>query len=232
MPIRLNEVTVQFERWGQRHVALDRLSLQVADGEWLLLTGHNGSGKSTVLNLLARHVLPASGSVTIDAPADAGASRFGSRLYFVRQDPLAGTAGNLTLEENLRVGLTGADHRQSTRAERAFRVQQAMEKLRLVSRGRQLIRDFSGGERQQVTLLVATLRKPRLLLLDEPFSALDPERTATALGLIKQMNEAGSTVLQVTHDATMITALGLRTVVLHQGRVDRETKANDGQPTD
>ncbi len=223
MPICLRNVHVLYQRWGQSHSALDGLSLEISDGQWLLLTGHNGSGKSTLLNVLAGHVQPTSGQVEMGPGGSAPPGpQFHSHMYFVRQDPLSGTAENLTLEENLNVAVTAAEHRQRTNAERRQYIAESLAFLNLSDRVRQLMRDFSGGERQQVSLLIASLRRPRLLLLDEPFSALDRAHTASALALIRRMHETGTTIVHVTHDQSVIVQLGLRTLTLEEGRVARD----------
>lgn len=225
MPILLRDIKVHYERWGQSHSALDGLNLEIPNGQWLLVTGHNGSGKSTLLNVLAGHVQPASGQVELGGR---DGSLFQSDMYFVRQDPLVGTAENLTLEENLTVALTATEHRQHTNSARRNRITACLNSLDLANRARQLMRDFSGGERQQVSLLIASLRRPRLLLLDEPFSALDPSHAASALELIRNMHATGTNIVQVTHDQAFVAKLGLRTLVLERGRIIEDTPPSAG----
>lgn len=235
MSIHLRNISVRYQQWGQNLSAIDALSLDVTNGQWLLLTGHNGSGKSTLLKVIAGHETPFSGQVEMClTESNKPRSNFHSDMYFVRQDPLSGTAENLSLEENLTVAMTAIEYRQRSSAERRRLIAESLAFLALSDRSRQLMINFSGGERQLVSLLIARLRRPRLLLLDEPFSALDRAREVSALALVRQIHEAGTTIIQITHDQSLIAQLGLRTLVLEKGRIVRDTSPSpepDGEST-
>lgn len=215
----LSEVCVRFERWGQVHNALVDISLQISEGEWVMVTGHNGSGKSTLLKVLSGQIKPTSGSMQVfSSEENSTGLHFASETYHVQQDPLLGTAALLTLRENLAVALPRSAM-SSTRIERRRLVDETIDRLGMRTRANQLLRNFSGGERQQVALAIAHLRQPKLLLLDEPFAALDPQRISAAIPLISELAFTGSTVLQVTHDPSMASSYGHRTLVLENGQL-------------
>lgn len=142
---------------------------------------------------------------------------FSSECFFVTQDPLAATADALSLTENLKV----ADPTAGIAQRSAF-YDSLMMSVGLESRRDQLLRYFSGGERQQIALLVAEIRRPSLLLLDEPFSALDPSRAARCMELLQSIHRRGTTILQVTHDDAMAHSFGDRTVSLANGVICRD----------
>ncbi len=215
--ITVDALSVTHQRWGQSVPALDRVSFSVAQGEWVLLTGHNGSGKSTLLHVLAGLLQPASGHVSVHAaPA---AAPFATGLFHVAQDPLAGTADALTLLENLVAADPQARAVPRGTAKRIAHYAPLMDTFALAPRAGQLLRFFSGGERQQIALLIARLRRPRMLLLDEPFAALDAQRIPESLALVKAMHADGCTVVQVTHDHGMAIASGHRILTLERGRL-------------
>ena len=209
--LSITSLRVEFERWGQTVTAVDGLDLVVPQGQWIMLKGHNGSGKSSLLSAIAGRVRIAAGSIksTLNASRDKG---FASECFFVTQDPLAATADALSLTENLKV----ADPAPAP-AHRGALYDSLMKSVGLWPRRDQLLRYFSGGERQQIALLVAEIRRPALLLLDEPFSALDPLRAASCMELLQSIHRQGTTILQVTHDEGMAHSFGDRTISLERG---------------
>ena len=218
---------VEFERWGQTVTAVDGLDLVVPQGQWVMLKGHNGSGKSSLLAAIAGRLRIAAGSIdsTLRTPAEDG---FSSDFFLVSQDPLAATADALSLMENLKAAdpVPGSADRTSVH-------DSLMKSVDLWPRRDQLLRYFSGGERQQIALLIAQLRRPALLLLDEPFSALDPSRAAGCMELLRSIHRQGTTILQVTHDDAIAHSFGDRTLSLERGRLraDILRGARNGGPT-
>ena len=207
--LAITGLRVEFERWGQTVTAVDGLDLVVPQGQWIMLNGHNGSGKSSLLSAIAGSARIAAGSIksTLNASRHKG---FASECFFVTQDPLAATADALSLTENLKVA-------DPAPARRGAHYDALMKSVDLWPRRDQLLRYFSGGERQQIALLVAQIRKPALLLLDEPFSALDPARAARCMELLQSIHRQGTTILQVTHDEAMAHSFGDRTISLEKG---------------
>lgn len=226
--LSIRNLGVAFHRFGQTVMALDGIDLTVPQGQWVMVTGHNGSGKSSLLRAVAGQVDATAG--TINRPSFGGeADGFSSDCFFVTQDPLAGTADALSLLENLVVAdpLLGRSNTRS--ATRHVVYNELLSSVGLHERRHQLLRYFSGGERQQIALLIAQLRRPSLLLLDEPFSALDPVRAASCLRLVSAVHDQRATILQVTHDADHASTLGDRTITLDGGRLCSDsTRAKRG----
>jgi putative ABC transport system ATP-binding protein len=209
------------------HLALRGIDLTIPTGQFLTVIGGNGAGKSTLLNALAGEAPVTRGSIAVD---DQDVTRWSVArrapvVARVFQDPLAGTCGELTVEENLalasargqRRGLRAAC-RRDRRA--AFREALARLGLGLEHRLADRMNRLSGGQRQAVSLLMATLQPMNILLLDEHTAALDPRMAALVLGLTRTLvAERRLTALMVTHRLRQALDVGDRTVMLHQGRI-------------
>jgi len=219
--IRIEGLTVTFSRWGQTVSALNDLNLAVPSGQWVMLVGPNGSGKSTLLGILSGRLRPDLGNAQIDGRSvlKMATSEMAAHVFCVRQDPLLGTAPTLTLFENLLV----ADHdnrsRKEPRSELMDKYDELLRPLGLAGRLKQLALNLSGGERQLLAILIARLRPSGIMLLDEPFAALDPAKTELCLEQVRLMQTAGKTILQVTHDPDLMVRGGDRTVVLVDGTI-------------
>ncbi len=226
--IRLRNVTKCFHR-GEVHevYALRDFSLHIAPGEWVTVIGTNGAGKSSLLNTIAGVFTPDSGTVEIDGRNVSawGEHRRAALIGRVFQNPLDGTAGTLTIEQNLalaiRRGRWPTLGRGVTTARRAvFQQALASMQLGLEDRLQAPVRLLSGGQRQALTLLMATLARPRVLLLDEHTAALDPGAAAQIERLTAEYVAAGQlTTLMVTHNMQQALTYGTRTLMLHQGQV-------------
>ena len=209
------------------HTALEEFSLTLPDGEFATLLGTNGAGKSTLFALIAGEYPPDSGVVRLDGknvtyePEHRRARSIG-RLF---QDPMRGTAPDMTILENL--ALAGLRWRRSPlapavrRGDGAFlRDQVARLGMGLEDRLDTRMGLLSGGQRQAVTLLMATLSRPKLLLLDEHTAALDPVTARQVLALTEEIVEENHiTTLMITHNVPSALALGTRTLMLAGGRV-------------
>ena len=208
--------------------ALTNLSLHLERGDFVTILGSNGAGKSTLFNTIAGTYTPDSGRVYLDgkditALPDYKRSKEIGRLF---QDPLKGTAPNMTIEENLALAYLRANHTKSpfsmvSKADRAdFKEKLAMLNLGLEERMNQPVGLLSGGQRQALTLLMATLQKPKLLLLDEHTAALDPGTAEVVLELTKKIvAENNITCLMITHNLASSLALGNRTIMMANGRI-------------
>ena len=233
--VEIRELRVEFSRWGQSVRALEHVDLAIDAGEWVMVVGNNGSGKSTLLRAIAGQGLVSAGTIRIAQPErDSAAQNFDSAVFFVTQDPLAGTADGLTLLENL---IAADPSPSSARAGAGTRARQTvyselMDLFGLQSRHGQLLKYFSGGERQQIAILIAKLRNPSLLLLDEPFAALHAERIPTCLHILSAMHSKGCTIVQITHDMSVINGYGNRKVVLEKGKVVSDVSINGGESTE
>ena len=208
--------------------ALTDLSLHLPEGDFVTILGSNGAGKSTLFNTIAGTYTPDSGKVYLDgkditALPDYRRSKQIGRLF---QDPLKGTAPNMTIEENLALAYLRANHTKSpfsmvSKADRAeFRDRLRMLNLGLEERMDQPVGLLSGGQRQALTLLMATLVTPKILLLDEHTAALDPGTAEIVLELTKKIvAENNITCLMITHNMASALALGNRTIMMADGRI-------------
>ena len=204
--------------------ALDDLSLHAEHGDFISIIGANGAGKSTLFNAIAGSFLTDSGEILLDGeditlmPEHKRAKRIG-RLF---QDPMRGSAPGMTIEENLALAAgTGGWLSHVTRAEKQrFRDRVALVGMGLEDRMRQPVGLLSGGQRQALTLMMATFHPPKLLLLDEHTAALDPGTAEKVLTLTKQIvQENGLTCLMITHNMLSALELGNRTIMMHRGRI-------------
>ena len=218
--------------------ALENLSLHLESGDFVTILGSNGAGKSTLFNTIAGTYLPDSGKVILDGRditrlPDYKRSKEIGRLF---QDPLKGTAPNMTIEENLALAYLRANHAKSpfsmvSRADRAeFRERLSMLNLGLEDRMDQPVGLLSGGQRQALTLLMATLVTPKILLLDEHTAALDPGTAERVLELTKQIvAEHKITCLMITHNMSSALALGNRTILMQGGHIVLDLKNEQRQ---
>lgn len=226
--IELADLRVTFNRGTVNAVdALRGIDLRLDEGELVTVVGSNGAGKSTLLNVIAGVVTPDVGRVSIggrDVTRQAEHRRAGlvGRVF---QNPLDGTASTMRVEENLALALRRGKPRGLARGvgeERRKVFRAALEPLGMGLEGRldATVGLLSGGQRQALTLLMATLAKPRVLLLDEHTAALDPAAAAQIEDLTARLVEGqGLTTLMVTHNMQQALRLGTRTLMLHQGEI-------------
>ncbi len=208
--------------------ALSHLSLHLRPGDFASIIGSNGAGKSTLLNAIAGSFYVDSGSITLDGrditfTPDHRRSKIIGRLF---QDPLRGTAPSMTIEENLALAYLRSAHGKApfsriTKKDKEY----FSERLKLLGMGledrmRQPVGLLSGGQRQALTLLMATLVTPKLLLLDEHTAALDPATAEKVLELTKTIiADHHITCLMVTHNMKQALELGSRTLMMADGKI-------------
>lgn len=193
--------------------ALSRVTLQVAAGEFVALVGPNGAGKTTLLRLLATLSRPTSGTLTIAGldPAKAGEA-IRRQIGFLSHRTLL--YDDLTAEQNLRFYA-----RLYEVPEAPARIAALLEQVNLTARRHDLVRTYSRGMQQRLALARAVLHRPALLLLDEPYTGLDPQATATLTALLRQLAGEGCTIVMTSHDLAQGLALARRVIALRQGRV-------------
>lgn len=203
------------------------LSLHLAKGEFVTIVGSNGAGKSTLFNLVAGSFYPDKGCIQLDGQnvtwqPDYKRSRHIGRLF---QDPLLGTVPHMTIEENLALvwlstHKSGAMARTNRQDREFFCQQLARLQLGLEKRLKSPVGLLSGGQRQALTLLMATLRPPKLLLLDEHTASLDPATAEKVLAMTRQVVvEHGITCMMITHSLQAALELGSRTLMMDEGRI-------------
>ena len=207
--------------------ALKNLNLSVADGEFVTVIGGNGAGKSTMLNAITGAYTVDYGSIEIDGVdvtklPEHKRAKFIGRVF---QDPMMGTAANMQIEENLalaarrgkprglRIGITNAEREE-------YKKQLATLGLGLEDRMTAKVGLLSGGQRQALTLLMATLQKPKLLLLDEHTAALDPKTAAKVLETTQRIVEENKlTTIMITHNMRDAITYGNRLIMMYDGHV-------------
>lgn len=207
--------------------ALQGISLEIPKGQFVTVIGSNGAGKSTFLNALSGELRVTSGSIHI---ADQDVTRWSVNqraplIARVFQDPLTGTCEALTIEENLALAMSRTQKRGLSKAVKAEYLDRFREKLSTLNLGlEKRLKDrmglLSGGQRQAVSLLMASLQSMKILLLDEHTAALDPKTAAFVLDLTEQIIvEDQLTALMVTHSMKQALSVGSRTLMLHGGKV-------------
>ena len=211
---------------NEKH-ALNGVSLKLKEGDFVTVIGSNGAGKSTLLNAIAGLWMIDSGSICIDGNditrlPDYKRARYIGRVF---QDPMQGSAATMQIEENLALAARRGQTRtlrpgirKSEREEYRQRLQELG--LGLDTRLSAKVGTLSGGQRQALTLLMATLRKPKLLLLDEHTAALDPKTAAKVMELTERMvAEEKLSTLMITHNMRDAIRYGNRLIMLHAGRI-------------
>ena len=206
--------------------ALQGLSLSLADGDFVTVIGGNGAGKSTMLNIISGAYSVDEGSISIGGVDVTRLPEYKRAPYIGRvfQDPMMGTAATMQIEENLALAARRGQRRGlRTGISRAER-EQYRELLKILDLGLEdrltsKVGLLSGGQRQALTLLMATLKKPQLLLLDEHTAALDPKTAAKVLSATEQIVRRDNlTTLMITHNMRDAIAHGNRLVMLYDGR--------------
>jgi putative ABC transport system ATP-binding protein len=206
---------------------ISELSITVNDGDFITIIGSNGAGKSTLLNLIAGTYAPDGGKMILDGEDITYRTEIQKAKYIGRvfQDPMMGTAADMWIEENLALAYRRTKRRGLrwgiSNAEREiYKKQLSRLGLGLEKSLNKKIGLLSGGQRQAVTLLMATLQKPKILLLDEHTAALDPKTAAIVLDLTKQIIEEDNlTALMVTHNMQNAIDIGNRLIMMHNGSI-------------
>ncbi len=211
---------------------LQDLSLEVADGDFITIIGANGAGKSTLFNAIAGTYIVDEGHIVLDGKdvtltPEHKRARVIGRLF---QDPMRGTAPGMTVEENLALAAgRGNWFLPVSRKDKAlFRERVALLRMGLEDRMQQPVGLLSGGQRQALTLMMATLNPPKLLLLDEHTAALDPGTAEKVLELTKSIvEEHHLTCMMITHNMQSALDLGNRTLMLNRGRIVMDTSGEE-----
>lgn len=215
--------------------ALNGIDLHLKPGDFVTVIGSNGAGKSTMLNAVAGVWPVDSGSIIIDGVDVTGQPEHKRAAFIGRvfQDPMLGTAPDMQIEENLALALRRGKKRglrwEISNAERAkYKEQLAGFGLGLEDRLTAKVGLLSGGQRQALTLLMATIQKPKLLLLDEHTAALDPATAAKVLELSDRLiKENELTAMMITHNMTDAIKHGTRLIMMHEGRIILDVEGED-----
>jgi putative ABC transport system ATP-binding protein len=233
--IEIRNLNKTFHPGTERQViAVKNLDLSLEDGSFNLLIGSNGSGKSTLLNLIAGNIFPDSGTISIsDKPIQSTPSyKRSSLIARIFQDPTAGTAPDLSLLDNFRLAALRTQKKGlRIGIDAAFRKVVAAHvsilDMGLENRLNQPMSSFSGGQRQALSLLMATFDKLDVLLLDEPTAALDPKSAVRILELTQRIvAEKKIIAIMVTHELRQCIQVGTRIIQLSEGQIIRDVSGN------
>ncbi len=208
-------------------VALDGVDLTLNEGDFVTIIGGNGAGKSTMLNAIAGVWPIDEGSILIDGVDVTGLPEHKRAKYLGRvfQDPMTGTTATMQIDENLALASRRGRKRGLSWGIAADERKQYKEMLKMLDLGLEermtsKVGLLSGGQRQALTLLMATLQKPKLLLLDEHTAALDPKTAAKVLALTdKIVEENNLTTIMITHNMKDAIAHGNRLIMMHEGNI-------------
>ena len=226
--IAIQQLTKYFNRGDINEVlALDAIDLDIAQGDFITIIGSNGAGKSTFLNCLAGTYPQDHGHLQLNGQdiskwPEYRRARFIGRVF---QNPLTGTCASLSIEQNLALAIKRGDSRGLRIGVKAkdraqFRSRLQILGLGLENRLKASVGLLSGGQRQALTMIMATLVQPQVLLLDEHTAALDPKTAAQILDLTRKIvNDQQLTTLMVTHNMKQALAFGNRLIMMHRGRI-------------
>lgn len=226
--LEINEVHKVFNRGTiNEKVALNGVSLKLNPGDFVTIIGGNGAGKSTTLNAIAGVWSVDSGRIIVDGNDITRLPEHKRAVYLGRvfQDPMTGTAATMDIEENMAIALRRGQRRTLrwgvTKAEKEeFREKLSVLGLGLEDRMTTKVGLLSGGQRQAITLLMAAMKQPKLLLLDEHTAALDPKTAAKVLEISDRIiAENRLTAMMVTHNMKDAIVHGNRLIMMHEGRI-------------
>jgi len=218
----------------ENHV-LRNLSLELADGDYVTVIGGNGAGKSTLLNMVAGTHFPDTGTIAVDGIDITSLPEYKRATFLGRvfQDPKMGTAANMNIEENLAVAYRRGKRRRlrwyiNEKERELFRQQLSILELGLENRLMDRIGLLSGGQRQALSLLMATFEKPKVLLLDEHTAALDPKTAPKVLEIGNRLIEKYNlTTMMVTHNMKDAIANGNRLIMMNAGQIVLDISGDD-----
>ena len=236
----LNDVSVTFHAGTvNERKALDHVSLHLDRGEFVCVLGTNGAGKSTLLNAVSGTLSADSGTITLDGmdltrQPEHKRARYIGRLF---QDPMKGTAPDMSIVENLGLAYSRGKRMTLSRAIQKKDRQLVHDRLSqlglgLEDRMNQPVGLLSGGQRQALTLLMATIVTPKLLLLDEHTAALDPNTAAQVMKLTDQIiHENQITTLMITHNLRQALEYGTKTLIMNEGKIVRVLEGEEKKQT-
>ncbi len=215
--------------------ALNSINLHLDPGDFVTVIGGNGAGKSTLLNIIAGVYNTDTGYILIDGKNVTGQKEYVRAQYVGRvfQDPMMGTAANMEIEENLAMAMRRGKRRTlswgiTAKEKKDYQEKLAKLDLGLEDRLNSKVGLLSGGQRQALTLLMSTLQKPKLLLLDEHTAALDPKTGKKVLELTEEIiAENNLTSFMVTHNMKDALRLGNRLIMMHEGKIIFDVKGED-----
>ena len=235
--IALKNISQVFDNGNEKNQVLKSLDLAIPEGQFVTIIGGNGAGKSTLFNIISGNLCPTTGSIVIDGKDVSQKSRSAraSIVACVFQDPNSGVCPELTIAENMALAYSRGKPRGLQWAMRKkdmafFKEKLAEFDLGLENMLRKKASLLSGGQRQVVTLLMATLQKPKLLLLDEHTAALDPRIAKQVMGITKKLvDEQKITTMMISHNMGDAIAYGDRLLMLNRGEIVMDVSGQEKQ---
>ena len=234
--LRMRNITKTFNSGTvDERVALDHMDLTLQDGDFVTVIGGNGAGKSTMQNAICGTWQPDEGSIELDGVNVSSLPEYKRARYLVRvyQDPMMGTSAGMEIEENLALAERRGRHHTLRPGIRRGEREDCRRRLRELGLGLEdrlttKVGTLSGGQRQAITLLMASLKKPKLLLLDEHTAALDPKTAAKVLALSdKIISENNLTAMMVTHNMKDAINIGNRLIMMSDGKIIYDVKGEE-----
>ncbi len=229
--IKLDDIGITFHpNTPDENKALKHINLEINKGDFITVIGSNGAGKSTLYNVIAGSLQASYGSIKLETPTGlrdiTREKEYKRALYIGRifQNPLLGTAGKMSLEDNMviasRKGFKGLGISLNNKTRSVFREQLSILDMGLENRLNDNVEQFSGGQRQALTLLMAVMSRPQLLLLDEHTAALDPSNAQIVMELTRKFaKEYNLTVMMVTHNMQHALDYGNRLLMMDAGEI-------------
>ncbi len=216
--------------------ALKNINLTINEGEFITVIGSNGAGKSTLMNVISGNLSPSAGTITMEGRDVTKEAEYKRAAYIGRifQNPLLGTAGKMRLEDNMMIcskkGFKGLRISLNNKKRAEFKEQLKALDMGLENRLGDNVELLSGGQRQALTLLMAVMSKPKLLLLDEHTAALDPTNAAIVMELTRRFaKEYGLTVMMITHNMQHALEYGNRLLMMDSGEIILDIDGDEKQ---
>ena len=231
--LTLENISITFNpNTPDENKALKNINLKINKGDFITVIGSNGAGKSTLYNVIAGNLKASQGKILLDSNEDGNEKNITSDAEYKRaryigrifQNPLLGTAGKMSLEDNMMIcykkGFKGLKISLNNKMREYFREQLKVLNMNLENRLNDNVDQFSGGQRQALTLLMAVMSKPSLLLLDEHTAALDPTNAQIIMDLTRRFAaEYNLTVMMVTHNMQHALDFGNRLIMMDKGQI-------------
>jgi putative ABC transport system ATP-binding protein len=244
--IKLENIGITFHPGTpDENTALKNINLEINQGDFITVIGSNGAGKSTLYNIIAGTLSPSKGKILLSMPGQDGKieernitfdAEHKRAAYIGRifQNPLLGTAGKMSLEDNMTIcsskGWKGLKISLNKKKREEFKEQLKQLNMGLENRLSDNVEQFSGGQRQALTLLMAVLSKPAILLLDEHTAALDPTNAAIVMELTRKFaKEYNLTVMMVTHNMQQALDYGNRLLMMDDGEIILDISGEEKQ---
>jgi ABC-type uncharacterized transport system, ATPase component len=231
--LKISNVTkVFFPGTVNEKIALDDINLEVEDGEIVCVIGSNGSGKSTLFNMIAGTFPVTSGKIELSGKDITNQPEYKRAFHIGRifQDPTKGTSANMSIEDNMNLAYTKGMKtlKIGLGAEKRAAFKEMLVPIGLQERLKDNVGLLSGGQRQALTLLMATMSKPKLLLLDEHTAALDPRNAQIVMDLSEKIiTENKLTAMMVTHNMQFAIDFGTRLIMMDEGHIILDLKGEE-----